>query len=97
MAPRQPHTFLASILKRKRDEVHVAATDPATCLILDRMQMASCIKELGNYREQKVYRLAYLPKGRKAVGSRAVCELKWDKMTGMLDKAKVRIVGQGFS
>lgn len=89
--------FLASLLKRKRDEVHGAATDHVTRLILNCMQMASCIKELGNYREQKVYRLAYLPKGRKAVGSRAVCELKWDKMTGMLDKAKVRIVGQGFS
>lgn len=59
--------------------------------------MEAFLKELGNYREQNVYRLAYLPKGRKAVGSRAVCELKWDKMTGMLDKAKVRIVGQGFS
>ena len=29
-------------------------------------------------------------RGRKAVGSRAVCEMKWDKLTGMLDKAKSR-------
>ena len=34
---------------------------------------------------------------KKPIKCRMVFDLKWDKMTGLLDKAKARLVAKGFS
>ena len=64
---------------------------------LKSLYMTAFQTECKNLEEQKVYHWDILPPGRKATGSRAVFQLKWDKLTGELDKPKCRIVAQGFT
>ena len=53
--------------------------------------------EKGNLESQVVYTLMVLLAGTRTIRSRAVFDLKWDPITGLLDKAKCRIVAQGFT
>ncbi|XRB06696.1 gamma-glutamylcyclotransferase [Pycnococcus provasolii] len=46
--------------------------------------------EKGNLESQVVYTLMELPAGTRTIRSRAVFDLKWDPITGLLDKAKCR-------
>mmetsp|Transcript_4766 Transcript_4766/g.10675 ORF Transcript_4766/g.10675 Transcript_4766/m.10675 type:complete len:273 (+) Transcript_4766:34-852(+) len=53
--------------------------------------------EKGNLENQEVYKLEVLKKGQRTTRSMAVFDLKWNPITGLLDKAKCRIVAQGFT
>ncbi|XRB17138.1 hypothetical protein RI054_14g69830 [Pseudoscourfieldia marina] len=56
--------------------------------------------EQENLLQQEVFEWVSMPKGKSAghlTRSRAVFEIKWDQMTGHMDKAKCRIVAQGFT
>ena len=52
--------------------------------------------ELGSFEELGVWKLVPLPRGRKAVGTRWVYDVKVDT-EGVVEKYKARLVAQGFS
>ena len=53
-------------------------------------------KELDSFREHEVWELVPLPRGRKAVGTRWVYDVKVD-VDGNITRHKARLVAQGFS
>ena len=53
--------------------------------------------EVNNLHNQNVYEWAPLKKGYKPTKSRAVFDIKWDKLTGLVEKFKCRIVACGYS
>ena len=70
-------------------------TGPLKSLYLTAMNV-----EQENLLQQDVFEWVSAPKGKSAghlTRSRAVFEIKWDQMTGHMDKAKCRIVAQGFT
>ena len=53
--------------------------------------------EINNLENQGVFDWAKLPKGQRTIKAREIFDLKWDTMAGELDKAKCRIIAQGFA
>ncbi|XRB11025.1 retrovirus-related Pol polyprotein from transposon [Pseudoscourfieldia marina] len=59
--------------------------------------ISSLATEVNNLHNQNVYKWAPIKKGYKPTKSRAVFDIKWDKLTGLVEKFKCRIVACGYS
>ena len=67
---------------------------------LKSLYMTAGFSEAENLRQQKVYREVRrdkVPAKRRIIKSRIVYTIKWDPMTGLMDKPKARIVACGYS
>ncbi|XRB10581.1 hypothetical protein RI054_01g03940 [Pseudoscourfieldia marina] len=53
--------------------------------------------EISNMERNGVYRRVYLPGGQHTIRGRVIFEIKFDPITGLLLKAKARLVAQGFT
>ncbi|XRB23551.1 retrovirus-related Pol polyprotein [Pseudoscourfieldia marina] len=53
--------------------------------------------EISNMERNGVYRWVYLPAGQHTIRGRVIFEIKFDPITGLLLKAKARLVAQGFT